>query len=86
MQEDDKLQDEAQKVASVVIDYPIFSTQFVHGNYVDCVKWWLFDYILSKSVNNKILLWRPDPPLKEIANQKDRTTSQFEVLQVKKLK
>lgn len=39
--------------------YPVFSSHKVHFAYVDCVKW-LGDCLLSKSVDNKVLLWRPD--------------------------
>jgi polycomb protein EED len=31
----------------------------VHGNYVDCIRW-LGDLLLSKSVDDRILLWSVD--------------------------
>ncbi|GHP11408.1 hypothetical protein PPROV_001013600 [Pycnococcus provasolii] len=41
------------------VSRPIFSTTKVHSNYIDCVRWF-GDLLLSKSVDSKILLWRPD--------------------------
>ncbi|KAK9855466.1 hypothetical protein WJX84_007882 [Apatococcus fuscideae] len=38
---------------------PEFSTHKVHWDYVDCVRW-LGDLVLSKSVDNRIILWMPD--------------------------
>lgn len=49
----------------------------VHGDYVDCVRW-LGDLVLSKSVDNRILLWRPQYP----ADQLLQTSSKFDLLQV----
>ncbi|KAI8476637.1 MAG: WD40-repeat-containing domain protein [Monoraphidium minutum] len=41
--------------------HPVFSSQRLHGNYVDCVQW-LGDLLLSKSVDGCILLTRPRHP------------------------
>ncbi|KAL6784602.1 hypothetical protein ACKKBF_B02455 [Auxenochlorella protothecoides x Auxenochlorella symbiontica] len=43
-----------------LVTFPIFTAQ-VHGGlqYVDCVRW-VGDLVLSKSVDNKALLWRAD--------------------------
>ena len=38
--------------------FPIFTSKNLHNNYVDCVRW-VGDYILSKSVGDEALMWRP---------------------------
>jgi hypothetical protein len=41
---------------------PVFSTHKVHWNYVDCVRW-LGNYVMSKSVDNRIIIWQPEEEL-----------------------
>lgn len=41
---------------------PNFSAEGVHWNYVDCIRW-LGNYLLSKSVDDKIICWRPEPEM-----------------------
>lgn len=38
--------------------WPAFSTNHVHSDYVDCVRW-IGDLLLTKSTQNEVKLWRP---------------------------
>ena len=41
------------------VQLPLFSTQKVHTDYIDCVQFITDECILSKSVNNSLVLWKP---------------------------
>ncbi|KAH6558440.1 hypothetical protein KP509_1Z063500 [Ceratopteris richardii] len=47
--------DVSSKFPTKYVQFPIFTAN-VHSNYVDCTRW-LGDLILSKSVDNEIVLW-----------------------------
>lgn len=41
------------------LQFPLYSTTQLHTDYVDCVRW-VGDCLLTKSTNNRIVLWAPD--------------------------
>ncbi|KAL7536498.1 hypothetical protein ACHAXR_007203 [Thalassiosira sp. AJA248-18] len=49
---------QTKKFGTVFQQFPYFSTNKAHNNYVDCVQF-VGDLILSKSVSNKVILWKP---------------------------
>ena len=53
------------------VQYPMHSSSKVHGNYVDSVAW-LGDLILSKSVDDQVLLWAIKEMHKDGDDDRDR--------------
>eukprot|EP00850_Spirogloea_muscicola_P002241 SM000008S22330 [mRNA] locus=s8:1123962:1126819:+ [translate_table: standard] len=49
--------DSPSKFPTKHVQLPVFVAYHVHTNYVDCTRW-LGDCILSKSVDNEVVLWR----------------------------
>lgn len=43
----------------VILQYPLFSTISVHTDYIDSIRW-IGDCLLSKSTNDRIVMWTPD--------------------------
>ncbi|KAI9141824.1 WD40-repeat-containing domain protein [Paraphysoderma sedebokerense] len=67
--------------------HPVFLTYFLHWDIVDCVRF-LTDgvaldelFLLSKSVDGCIMLWKPKNPKKWVAGTKDRGHAVDEILQ-----
>eukprot|EP00172_Hildenbrandia_rubra_P000323 Plantae.Rhodophyta-Hildenbrandia_rubra.ctg11516.p1 GENE.Plantae.Rhodophyta-Hildenbrandia_rubra.ctg11516~~Plantae.Rhodophyta-Hildenbrandia_rubra.ctg11516.p1 ORF type:complete len:463 (-),score=53.86 Plantae.Rhodophyta-Hildenbrandia_rubra.ctg11516:558-1946(-) len=58
---------EVRKFRIPIIQFPVYHSRKVHKHYVDCVKW-LGNLLLSKSVHNRILLWKMDVDRRELAS------------------
>ncbi|XP_065056988.1 polycomb protein eed-B-like [Rhopilema esculentum] len=61
------------------VHYPAFSTRDVHRNYVDCVRWY-GDLILSKSCDNKVILWKPKMPMDKLLQKQGASETGVSVL------
>lgn len=57
--------------------YPSFSSSWIHGNYVDCVRWY-GDLVLSKSVDHRIIMWKQE----DIPENPWETGSKYVILMV----
>ncbi|GJP36790.1 hypothetical protein CLOM_g8656 [Closterium sp. NIES-68] len=45
------------KFPTKLLQYPLYVVCDVHTNYIDCLRWY-GDFILTKSVDNEVILWR----------------------------
>lgn len=52
-------EDNKSNFRSITQQFPLFSTQQVHQNYVDAVKW-VGDCLLTKATGEGLVLWAPD--------------------------
>lgn len=52
--------DRSKESSVEFIQFPEFSTNLVHNNFIDSVNWY-GNFILSNAVNDKVALWAPDP-------------------------
>jgi polycomb protein EED len=59
-----------------MVQFPSFTTGKVHKHYVDCVHW-VGDLLVSKSLQNRLLLWEPKGEREALASP----ASQFTVLE-----
>lgn len=51
----------------VFLQFPLYSTTQLHTDYVDCVRW-VGNCLLTKSTNNRIVLWSPDAQRHKVRN------------------
>lgn len=58
---------------------PYFSSNKIHSNYVDCVAF-VGDLVLSKSVNNCIVLWKPNLILPVIRGRQSHVTPSNDII------
>lgn len=65
-----------KKTAVPTVQFPKFATLKVHKHYVDCVLW-VGDLLVSKSLQNRILLWEPKGDREALASP----ASNFSVLE-----